>query len=372
VTVPDGGEPLVSDEHQVELALPPALLPSLTLSDVDQARMQPGGFVLTSYLQPENSWVVILDRDGDHVWFQESAAGLSVPTAKPGRDGQTILYTQNDRKQVADLAGTVRVDLDGEVISVTRNLMGHHDFVELPDGSIAWLSLELRDVTVDQTDFLVAGDLILEAPEGIEEGVEPAIIFNFFDDYFDPWVTCTHFLDDAYGTGGKDWSHCNSLMYDEADDTYLVMCRNFDNLIKIDRSNGEILWEIGGVHATVELPPEDAWHHGHMSHLWDGGMVIFDNGYHLDPPHSRIAEYTFDIDAGSAELVWDYWDPEGRFIPLLGDARRLPGGNTLACWTSAGMMTELTPDGDVVWRLEGAIGTGMGRITWIEDIYDLR
>ncbi len=373
VTEPDGGDPLVSDERELTLAPPPAQLPDLTVSEVDAARMQPGGYVLTSYLQPDNSWVVILDRDGDYVWFHEAAAGLSIPTAKPGRDGQSILYTQNDREQTADLSGTVRVSLDGEIQTVTRILLGHHDFVELPDGTIAWISLETRELTVEKSDFLVAGDVILEAEEGFDdEDGKPPMIFNFFDDYGDPWITCNHFFDEAYGTGAKDWTHCNSLMYDEADDAYLIMCRNLDNLLKISRSNGEIIWEIGGLHATVELPADDAWSHGHMSHFWGDGFLVFDNGYHHDPQHSRVAAYDLDTGAGSAALAWDYWDPEERFIPLLGDARRLPGGNTLACWTSAGLMTELTPDGDVVWRLDTDIGTAMGRVTWIEDLYQLR
>jgi len=106
-----------------------------------------------------------------------------------------------------------------------------------------------------------------------------------------------------------------------------------------------------------------------MSHFWGDGFLVFDNGYHHEPAHSRVVEYAFDADAGIVEQVWEYWDPMGRFIPLLGDARRLPNGNTLTSWTQAGMLVELTPEGDEVWRIEADVGTMMGRVSYLEELY---
>ena len=59
-------------------------------------------------------------------------------------------------------------------------------------------------------------------------------------------------------------------------------------------------------------------------------------------------------------------------VEFLGDARKLPNGNYLVSWTTAGMITELTPDNEIVWSVVADLGTALTRITYIEDIYDFR
>lgn len=108
-----------------------------------------------------------------------------------------------------------------------------------------------------------------------------------------------------------------------------------------------------------------------MSQLWDGGMVVFDNGYHHEPVRSRVVAYRWDEGARTVSPTFQYTDPQGRFIQLLGDGRLLENGNVLASWTAAGLLTEVTPDDAVVWRLESDLGTAIGRVTMLRDLYTL-
>ncbi len=56
---------------------------------------------------------------------------------------------------------------------------------------------------------------------------------------------------------------------------------------------------------------------------------------------------------------------------MLGDARRLPGGNVLISWTVLGLMQEQTPDGQVVWEAKGAAGLWFARVRFAADLEGL-
>jgi len=80
-------------------------------------------------------------------------------------------------------------------------------------------------------------------------------------------------------------------------------------------------------------------------------MLIFDNGVHrLDDsmPFSRVIE----VSPATNEIVWKYQDrPAWNFFsPRMGNAQRLPNGNTLVCESSFGRFFEVTQDGEIVWE----------------------
>lgn len=372
VTVDAEGQRQVSDEGSFTLEPPPRELTRFEISEYDTAAAEPGGFVLTSLMQIDNSWAVIIDRDGDYVWWWQADDGLMIPTATFNRHNHSVTYSQNDRLQVSDLGGLMRVSLDGSEQVLTRAFQGHHDFVQLPDGTMAWLSLDLR--TMDMTgkgELYVGSDAILELPEGSDDNDEPTTVFSFFDDYYEPYVACEHFWGEVYDTGAYDYTHANSLMYDADADAYLVMTKNLDSLTWIDRASGAVLRQAGGLHGELAFESNAArWSHGHMSHAWDGGFAVFDNGYHKEPQVSSVSAYEYDFEAGTIERTFHYVDPDGGFNPLLGDIQRLPD-TWMVSWAEFGTLTELDADGEVVWRAETELGTGLGRATWVNDLYDL-
>lgn len=369
VTEVEGGETLQSEIGTVDVPLAPPELPPFYVSEVNEAAMQEGGFVLTSILTQGPGWTIILDRDGDIVWYYSPGAPLGVPTSRLSLDKKSVMMLTNDFNLESDLGAVLRLSLDGEEQTRTRVENSHHDFTELPDGRIAWISAETRDVLIGTDTFNVVGDRILVRPEGSTD--EPEELFNLFDDYAPVWPPCNHFDDTIYGlVGSKDWSHVNSLMYDDQEDDLLFVSKNFDARLRVDMTSGQLLEQIGGRYATREFAEGAvAWSHGHMSHSYPGGMLLFDNGYHHIPAVSRVVEYAWDGLEDSVHEVWSYEDPEDRFITLLGDARKQPNGNVLVAWTSAGFLTEITPGGEVVWRLDTVVGYNFGRLSWIDDIY---
>ena len=368
----------MSGVKTVSVPRAPQELGRFSVSNVDTTKMRAGGYILTSQIQAANSYMIIVDRDGDIVWYYKAPSGFSIPTTKPGRDGTSLLFTQNGSDEKTDVSSIQRIAIDGSRITSTRALLGHHSFVELPDNRFAWIGLDLRkDVTAVLEDgsegqLYLAGDVIYEIGEGATDSDTPTEIFNYFDDWGQPYWMCRHFDAKAYQTDAQDWTHANSLMYLDDSDDLFIMSKNLDHLLRIDRSTGAIVWQIGGRESDFTASSDaDWWSHGHMSYLYEGGFIVFDNGYHHDPVRSRVMAYTWDDATHQIDVDFKYSDTKGRFIQLLGDGRWLDNGDYLTSWTSAGILSELTPDGQVVWKAVTDVGTAVGRVTYLDDLYTL-
>jgi hypothetical protein len=87
--------------------------------------------------------------------------------------------------------------------------------------------------------------------------------------------------------------------------------------------------------------------------LPDGSLTVHENGFHpgsTRPP--RAVRYVIDTTARTATLVEQMNDPGTVATPLCcGSARKLPGGDWVINWGSAGVTTEVSPAGDRVFSL---------------------
>ncbi len=362
----------LSESAPVTVAVepPPEGLPTLTISDYDPDRVEPGGLVLTTVISTSGTWVTFIDRDGDYVWTWPVDQGVAAYGGRLDLEARSVYWLQVDDLGQSDVAGVMNVALDGSSQTFTRTVLGHHDAVRLPDDTVAWLSYEFREVDMDGERVRVASDDILELAEGGTESDMPDNRFALLNRE-EAYAHCPHFYLEVFDTGALDFSHANSLMYDADNDRYAVMNRNLDALMIIDRQTGDILTQIGGDHADVMTAnPEDMWSHAHMSHMWDGGFMVFDNGDHREPEESRVSEYAYDEEAGTLELVWTWSDPDNLFNPFFGDAEKLTE-TWLTTWTTLGRMQEISAEGDVVWRMETELGYALGRGRWVEDLYTL-
>ncbi len=344
------GEHLLSDRLTVETGSLPVQSVGVT-EQVDEPGRTAGLYVATS-LYSNRGAAVILDGDGDVVWSHQPELAWPqqfISRVRPSRVGEWINYNvsggqEQGLTQVDSTRAIVRVSLDGSQQQVLLLPDTHHDFFELGDGTLALLRYDRREVE-GQTWI---GDEIVElAPDGSERRV---------------WSTWDRFeLDEDVAGPGASWTHANALFYDKDDDAYLVSLRNLDCIVKVDRASGEVVWVLGGEHSDFALPDGERslFHHQHQFHLVDGGIVVFDNGL-VEQVDSRVVEYALDKGSGRAEPVWEQHADPPMFNAALGDVYRLEGGNTLITWSQAGQIEEVTPAGDVVWRVRAQLGAGFG------------
>ncbi|MBX2801024.1 MAG: aryl-sulfate sulfotransferase [Myxococcales bacterium] len=370
----DGGS-LSSETFHFDV--PEAPGPSLEVFVAEAASS--GGHILTSSLDRKRPFVGIVDRDGDWVWWKETEL-WRVPTVRLSHDGQSVMWGEWADDGTSDLGSRLfRLSLDGtEPVEETWLPRGHHDFVDHGDGRVAFLSLGWRDE--EGRDFPVATDRIELTARGAGPEVVPQVLFDTFttDPVPEgPWCSHTTRANVKFGQQVFELTHGNSLAYVAEEQAYYVNAKFTDWLMKIDAATGAEVWQLSGPGGDFTLPDGSAiWHdhddsglfsHGHMSDIWPGGLLMFDNGDHRAHRVSRVVRIDVDEQARTARIAWTYDHPAGRHTPTMGDARRLATGNVLTSWASLGEIREISPEGLVVWSARIPDGD-VGRVTWLPDL----
>jgi len=150
-----------------------------------------------------------------------------------------------------------------------------------------------------------------------------------------------------------DYIHGNAIELDY-DGNILISSRHLDEITKINRETGAIMWRLGGPANNFTFtndPGKFNYQHG-IRRLPNGNIILFDNGNFHTPPHSRAVEYTLDEVNMTATLAWQYRNTPDIFGFAMGFAQRLENGNTLISWGSANpTLTEVTPSGEIVLEL---------------------
>jgi len=338
----------------------PASFPDTDVTFEDNPQ-QVGGYLLTTVIS-EIATPVIFDREGDVVWYYYPPGGMGGDNrAALSRDRRSVIRlhksdTSGDQSHGQMLA---RIALDGSGEEKIEADGAHHDFVELPDGRLAYLAVDIR--SVDGVFELVQGDRIMEVSP---DGSDIRQVWSVWDDF------------DFLGSVGSpeeviDWSHANAIDFYPEIDAYAVSLLNLGVIVVVDRETGELMWQLGGDDSDFTLEPSsDARQFGfqHQFELLGNSLLVFDNGSPQEY-HSLAVEYALDLEAASAERTWSYSMDPPVYCPCLGDVHRFPNGNTLVTWSTAGVIEEVSPQGEVAWRLGVEMGTGFGYTTFIDDLY---
>jgi len=145
-----------------------------------------------------------------------------------------------------------------------------------------------------------------------------------------------------------DYIHVNSVVEDY-DDNFLVSCRNTDQIIKIDRRTGKVLWRLGGSAAkktdfTILNDDNNGFvgfsHQHTVIRARHGDIMVFDNGNLRPDPFSRVVSYKLDEQKKTATKYWEYTPEQQQFAATMGSVQELFDGNILIGWgsTSTGLV----------------------------------
>src|SRR2546430_3512450 len=225
-----------------------------------------------------------------------------------------------------------------------------HELRLLPNGHALLMSYDVQ--TVDMSAVVPGGNPAARVTGLIiqELDLEKNVVFQ--------WRSWDHFqITDAphldLTAASIDYVHGNAIESDR-DGNLLISCRHMDEITKIDRSTGEVIWRLGGKNNQFTFVNDaDGFTYQHaVRRIANGDITLFDNGNFHSPCFSRAVEHALDEGAKTATLVWQY-----RHVPdvcgfALGYAQRLPSGNTLICWGATNpTLTEVSPDGTLVQEL---------------------
>ena len=134
--------------------------------------------------------------------------------------------------------------------------------------------------------------------------------------------------------GQTSWMHGNSIDVDY-DNNLILSNRTSNEIIKIDRITGEVIWIIGGPLNEFQIINDQlsgVKSQHDVSRLDNGNLLIFDNGDPQEYGESRVVEYEIDETNKTATLIWEFQNPYGYISRAMGSAQRLANGNTFINW----------------------------------------
>ncbi len=302
------------------------------------------GFVVTSVLGGV-SGPVILDEQGRIVWYRIDDRGLDTYRARLSVDGESLLYNAaNVSGEIEEDTEIVRVSMDGSVLERLSIPSLAHDFVELQDGTLIAMTAQ----TQETEDGPVRVDaLVQRSPSG-----ELSTI----------WTSA-----DCFEVEALDEGFANALDVSEDEQKLRLSFRSWSSIVQIDRASGACDWVLGRTEATLELE-ESPFLNQHQFELLDDSLLVFDNEG-LSGSRSRAVEYAFDPDQGAGDVLWSHEPEPSVYSFVLGDVHRFEDGDTLVTFSAGGQIDRVSPQGEVLWRLNTDIGYALGFHQALEDLY---
>ncbi len=153
-----------------------------------------------------------------------------------------------------------------------------------------------------------------------------------------------------------DYVHCNSI-YPTPDENILISCRPMDEITKIDRNSGEIIWRFGKYAKNNMFTIENdtagfSKQHDAFLHP-DGSLTVYDNGVMHEPQFSQSMRYNVDENDLTANLDWIYVNDPVIYAFATGSTKWLENGNTLTCWGLNWPVayTEVSEEGEIEWEV---------------------
>ena len=287
-------------------------------------------------------FTMMLDNNGDPVWYRRGG-GRDFKVQKNGM----ITWTQFNG-----------VDKNFNNPRSYRAVNGYstddHELQIQEDGG--YLLLGIRGTIVDMTLYHPSANPNANVNETViqEFTADDELIFQWRAwDNFDP-LDCEPHVANPLGSG-FNFTHMNAIDIDY-DGHILLSSRHISEVTKINRDTGEIIWRLCGTDPArsdfvfVNDPLNGFSSQHDIRSMGNGRYTIFDNGNLHSPRVSRAVEYELDLNAMTATMVWEYRD--GKYTNYMGNAQRLPTGNTLINFVTASFPTLVEVDPNGVKRFE--------------------
>ncbi len=293
---------------------------------------------------------LIVDRDGEPVWFRPVTPGLEVTNfTSSAYRGKPVLIWWEGRVLTTGYGQGEAVILDhtyrelGRVRAANNRSMDMHSLLLTPEGTAVFTCYpQVADVDLRS----VGGPRRGRALESIIQEVDVASGRLLFE-----WTSLGHIpVTDSYHPlwAPYDYLHVNSVGR-APDGNLLISGRHTWSIYKLDRRTGEVIWSLGGKRSDFRMGQGTrfAWQHD-ARQLSDRILTVFDNG--TDGPirtegESRGLVLDLDEPAQTVALSAAYTNREPLLATAMGSVQVLSSGSVVIGWGTASHTTELAPDG---------------------------
>ncbi len=291
------------------------------------------------------NWLIIFQNDGTPYFFRESNSHVWDFTVQP-----------NGLLSYMDGATAKVMNEHFEIIRKYKCRHGYvtdpHEFQMLPNGHVLLIAQDTQVLDLSKvieggrTNANVVGTHIQELD------TDKNVVFEWrcWDNY-----RIADAQNVALNSQTVHYVHMNAVDVDY-DGNILVSARHLNEITKIDRNTGDIIWRLGGVNNQFDFVNDpdrfDYQHHIRAVPNSPNHYTLLDNGNNHSPHYSRAVEYAVDEAQKTATKVWEYRPNPDVFTHWMGSVQRLPNGNTLIGWAHEKLpkVTEVSPGGQVVYQ----------------------
>lgn len=225
-----------------------------------------------------------------------------------------------------------------------------HEFLILPNGNYVVIGTEF--VTMDLSTYFIFKK---NQQQGLPNAKVRCNVIQELDrnkNVVFEWHGKEHYKFDDVDTAyidklyDIDWMHMNSVEYDR-DGNYIISLKHFNEITKINRKTGEIMWRLGGKRnqfAFINDSLKFCAQHD-VRRIANRNITFFDNGSARGTFHPETAkEYRVDEKNKTVTLVWSHINNPKTCSDGLGSVQRLPNKNTLVNYGRS-------PEGEVIFNV---------------------
>ena len=274
---------------------------------------------------------------------REVSVGTDVENLQKWNINGQVRYTYFHTEGISTLDGTTGTELGYEMVcDSSLNILD----------SVKLLSFDNIDANVqnklDVHEFILLGDkhyiyetYYKELPNNIPDSLHPAagvkvaaciiqealngeVVFQWdgtqYPELYSASQENNNFSDSSTLL---DYMHLNSICVDSTDNNLVVSFRNLNEIVKLNRQTGQIIWRLGGNHSDFALSPDEVFLRQHYPRLIENGqtLIVLDNGHDSLRAYSRILEFQLNQTTKTINSFKSFNIPDN-FIQFAGSVKK--------------------------------------------------
>ena len=307
-----------------------------------------GYIFLSTYTNEQpiiNNYLMILDNLGEPIFFRKTNGYAHDFKVQPSGHLSYIEALSPNSQKTAYIMNNHYAIIDS--FTSENYWMDNHEFQLLLNGNALLGARAYR--TVDLSQIIEGGSPVAQVEDYIIQEIDQNknIVFEWNSaDYFE--LTDAPHID--LTSQHIYYVHANAIEID-TDGNILLSSRHMDEITKIDRQTGDIIWRLGGVNNEFtflndsldfqhSIPTPFCYQHD-IRRLTKGNITIYDNGNYKHPKYSRMVEYQLDELNMTATLTWEYRDSLFNYSPWMGNVQRLQNENIIGAWNMTDFPTTI-------------------------------
>ena len=248
--------------------------------------------------------------------YNPSAFKVSLPSIIP-TTGVVLNESFQEIKRVKLLP------YNGSAIGDTTSIDAH-EFIYLDDNHFITLAYYQKPVSNIPASLNPVANCKVVAPI-IQEILNDAVVFQWdgtqYPEFYQQSVEGNKF---SNANVVHDYIHMNSIFIDPTDNGLICSLRHLNQVIKISRADGHIVWRLGGTNSNFPITASMKFLRQHTVSLTDNNrtLLMFDNGDSTERPFSRVMEYYFNDRESNIDSFKAYVLPQGIFGRYMGSVQK--------------------------------------------------